>query len=113
MNERIGRAPDEALHLHDRALWWLIAGRLTIVGVLLGASAVLWSVWARNGADRVSFRSTLPIALAALALSCIYALACRFSALPRATQAGVQFMFDLLLVTWLVWTTGDLHSPYA
>ncbi len=28
-------------------------------------------------------------------------------------QARVQFFFDVLLVTWLVWITGNVTSPYA
>jgi two-component system sensor histidine kinase PilS (NtrC family) len=29
-----------------------------------------------------------------------------------AWQIRVQFIFDALLITWLVWRTGDLSSPY-
>ncbi|MCA1591287.1 MAG: PAS domain S-box protein [Acidobacteria bacterium] len=113
MGAETGHIENRAQGLPRRALWWLIAGRVTVVGVLLGASAVLGRVWLQNGADHVSFRRALPIALAVLALSFIYALALRFTSLPLAAQAGAQFLFDLFLVTWLVWTTGDIHSPYA
>ena len=27
--------------------------------------------------------------------------------------AGLQFLADVFLITWLVWTTGDVRSPYA
>ncbi|PYS79405.1 MAG: hypothetical protein DMF66_02880 [Acidobacteria bacterium] len=55
----------------------------------------------------------MPLVGAVLALSASYALALRFSSLPLRAQAGAQFAFDALLVTWLVWATGDLNSPYS
>src|SRR5205085_1695100 len=41
------------------------------------------------------------------------ALTLRFTRIPLLTQAGAQFALDALLVTWLVWVTGNLYSPYT
>jgi two-component system sensor histidine kinase PilS (NtrC family) len=92
---------------------WLIAGRLIVAGALLGVSAL----WARNiwqgDIESSSFSRALAVLLVVLALSLVYALAFRFSRLSLKAQAAAQFCCDVLLITWLVWTTGDLHSPYS
>ncbi len=94
-----------------RRLWWLIAGRLLVALLLVGVA--LWSPAWFDGAGRESFRVAGSIAGGALALSALYAGALRFTSLPLRWQAGAQFFVDVLLVTWLVWATGDLRSPYA
>ncbi len=98
---------------HARAMWWLIAGRVLVTGALLGVSA-LWSrgLW-QSGSGTSSFSRALLVMVAVLALSFIYALLLRVTPLPLKAQATTQFLFDVLLITWLVWTTGDLHSPYS
>src|SRR5215213_5363353 len=65
-------------------VWRLIAGRLLVAGLLFGVS-VLWTS----------------------------ALALRFTRIPLRAQAAAQFAIDALLVTWLVWVTGNLYSPYT
>jgi two-component system sensor histidine kinase PilS (NtrC family) len=42
----------------------------------------------------------------------VYAAAQRFSR-ALVLQARFQFLIDILLVTWLVWITNDIHSPYT
>ncbi len=108
-----GRGAEAAAGL-GRKLWWLIAGRLLAATLLLGASAA----WSRSlpGAHataRNPFGGALTVALAVLVLSAVYAALLRFTTLRRTLQAGIQFFFDVLLITWLVGLTGDLHSPYA
>jgi len=96
-----------------RWLRWLIAGRAVFAALLLGVGA-LWTGSAEAGApasDRLA--ATLAPALAVLALSVVYALALRFSGLRFGVQAGAQFAFDVLLITWLVLVTGDIYSPYS
>ena len=95
----------------DRKYWWLIAGRLAGAVILLLAS----TLWTRASlADPASelLRGTLPIFLTVVALSLVYALALRFLG-HRKYQAGAQLFTDLLLATWLVWVTNDVHSPYT
>jgi two-component system sensor histidine kinase PilS (NtrC family) len=53
----------------------------------------------------------LPALLAVCGLTVIYALLRRFSR-ALVFQARFQFLIDIILVTWLVWTTDVIHSPY-
>ncbi|HVF28726.1 MAG TPA: ATP-binding protein [Pyrinomonadaceae bacterium] len=101
----------EAATLGNR-LWWLVLGRLIAALLLLAASAA----WRHNGfvtQGDGSLRTTFSAGVAALVLSLVYAFVLRFSFVPVRFQIEAQFLFDVLLVTWLVWATGDLYSPYA
>ena len=48
---------------------------------------------------------------ASLALTALYAFLLRFSGSER-WLVRVQFVIDAALITWLIWLTGDLASPY-
>ena len=105
----VGEHKAESYETLGARLWWLIIGRL-VGGILL-----LWagSLWTRgNLRGHGPWRSPVTIFLALGALAIVYALARRFS---RAVvlQTRVQFLIDILLVTWLVWLTNDAHSPYT
>src|ERR671920_1881678 len=94
-------------------VWRLIAGRLLVAGLLFGVS-VLWTSGLAPGAQESRrLGGALPFAAVGLALSAVYALALRFTRIPLRAQAGAQFAIDVLLVTWLVWVTGNLYSPYT
>jgi two-component system sensor histidine kinase PilS (NtrC family) len=95
-------------------LRWLIAGRILVAAVLFGAGA-LWAGGTTTPGAQESHRlaGALPLAVIVLALSVLYALALRFSRLALRAQAGAQFALDALLITWLVWVTGNLYSPYS
>src|SRR5436853_2543341 len=88
-------------------LWWLIAGRVAASVLLFLLSRTLFSREAGN-----SDHNVLLIFLTVLGLSVIYAVALRFSKRWQL-QAGLQLFFDTLIVTWLVWVTGDVRSPFA
>lgn len=92
-------------------LRWLIVGRLVAAILLLGVSAA-WAgeILGGRGSGRLHW-ALLGALVGALSLG--YALVMRFSSVSLRAQAGTQFSFDILMVTWLVWATGDLHSPYA
>lgn len=94
-----------------RWVWRLIAGRVLAAAVVLGTFA-LWTGVASQG---VSGRLTggAAIALAVVVLSAVYALVLRFSKVRPRSQAGAQFALDAVLITWLVWVTGNLYSPYT
>jgi two-component system sensor histidine kinase PilS (NtrC family) len=94
-------------------LWRLIAGRVLVAGLLFCIS-VLWTSGLAPGAQE-SHRlgGALPFAGMVFALSAIYALALRFTPLMLRAQAAAQFAIDALLITWLVWVTGNLYSPYT
>ncbi len=89
-------------------LWWLITGRLAFAVVLWLLAGAQWS----REQLGVAGRGSLIIFMDDVLVSLCYALMLRFLRRLR-TQAGLQILIDVLLVTWLVWVTGDLHSPYA
>ncbi len=94
-------------------LWRLIAGRVFVACLLLGAG-VFWAGGAGSSAGESGrLAGSWPLAAAAAVLSVLYALLLRFSSVSLRTQAAVQFAFDTLLITALTWVTGNLYSPYS
>lgn len=92
-------------------LWILIVVRLVSAALLLVASE-LWTRGNLGIVERDGWQGTLPIFLTVVALSAIYVVARRFNKKLRV-QAGTQIIVDVALVTWLVWATGDVTSPYT
>jgi len=88
----------------------LIIGRLLVIFLLLVAS---W-VW-NSGRLKLSFenfpRWVFLVFLISVGLTIVYFFLLRLSK-NFAWQVRTQFLLDALLVTWLVWRTGDLTSPY-
>jgi two-component system sensor histidine kinase PilS (NtrC family) len=89
-------------------LWWLIVGRMTSAVLLFVLSSTLFS---REQAA-VSDRSGRLIFIVVIILSTLYAVTLRLSSRWRL-QASIQLLIDVLIVTWLVWATGDVRSPFA
>lgn len=94
--------------LLGRRLWWLILGRLLTALLLLWAGAL----WPRNNVNHEWWRNRLSVLFVVAGLTVIYSLAHRFASF-LVSQARVQFIVDILLVTWLVWLTKSVHSPYT
>ena len=89
-----------------RKLWWLIFGRLA-VAILLVLARIIWI----SGRTDAAWTEILPALLIVCGLTVVYSLAHRISrTLPF--QARLQFAVDILLVSWLNWTTDVIHSPY-
>src|SRR6267143_2731118 len=89
-----------------RKLWWLIFGRLA-VAIFIGLVRVIWI----SGRHDEAWTQALPALLIVCGLTVVYSLAHRVSrTLPF--QARLQFALDIILVTWLNWTTDVIHSPY-
>ncbi len=88
----------------------LIVGRLLVIFLLLVAS---W-LW-HNGELKLSFQEfpqSLFVAFTiSVGLTVFYSLLLRFNKSYR-WQIRTQFFLDAILVTWLVWQTGDVSSPY-
>jgi len=92
----------------------LIIGRLLATFLLL-VSSWLWF----SGTFRVSldaFPEGLLFGLAlvfviSVGLTIVYFFLLRLNK-NFAWQIRVQFLLDVLLITWLIWRTGDLTSPY-
>lgn len=91
-----------------RKLGWLIFGRLiTAVGLMLIGAFLI-----RDSADAESWNQKLPVFVLVVLLTIGYAVAQRLSRnLPL--QARLQFAIDIFLVTWMVWNSDVLHSPYT
>jgi two-component system sensor histidine kinase PilS (NtrC family) len=94
-------------------LWRLIEARIVIAGLLFVISVLWTSGLAPDAQESHRLGGALPFAGLVLALSAVYALALRLTRLPLRAQAAAQFALDTLLVTWLVWVTGNLYSPYT
>lgn len=92
-------------------LWWLIIGRgaAVIVLVLIGLA---WKSSALGRGVVTSLSAVTPIILTAAGLTIVYCAA-RLLWKNYLAQARIQFLTDILLVTWLVWMTGNVSSPYA
>ncbi len=88
----------------------LIIGRLMVIFVLLVAS---W-VW-NSGRLVLSIekypRGLLLVFLISVGLTIAYFFILRLSK-NYLWQVRIQFLLDAFLITWLVWRTGDLTSPY-
>ncbi len=91
-----------------RRLWWLIAARCALALLLLPLS-----YWWLHDAPGARGGALVVAGAVLLLLSGCYALVLRFTRWPLQGQAGAQFFFDALLVTWLVGARGDIHSPYV
>ena len=88
----------------------LIIGRLMVIFLLLVTSWFWYS-----GTLRLSFENfpqgLFLVFLISVGLTIVYFFLLRLSK-NYAWQIRVQFFLDALLITWLVWRTGDLTSPY-
>jgi len=92
-------------------LWWLILGRAAAV-VLLLLISVVWKRSTPGNSLVHSFSIVAPLILTIAALTLIYSAA-HLLWKSFLAQARIQFFVDVFLVTWLVWATGNVHSPYA
>jgi two-component system sensor histidine kinase PilS (NtrC family) len=90
--------------------------QLLIIGRLLAVFLLLVSGWFWNsGYSNLSvakFPSEfLIVFLIATGLTIAYFFILRLNK-NYDLQIGIQFFLDSMLITWLVWRTGDLSSPY-
>ena len=88
----------------------LIIGRLMVIFVLLVASWVWNSGQLILSIDKYP-RGLLLVFLLSVGLTIAYFFILRLSK-SHIWQIRTQFFLDALLITWLVWRTGDLTSPY-
>ncbi|MEQ1642343.1 MAG: ATP-binding protein [Pyrinomonadaceae bacterium] len=104
---------EKAVPANDKqmqSLQTLIIGRLMVIFLLLVTSWFWYS-----GTFKLSF-DTFPqglflVFIISVGLTIIYFFLLRISK-NFAWQLRVQFLLDALLITWLLWRTGDLSSPY-
>jgi two-component system sensor histidine kinase PilS (NtrC family) len=90
----------------SRKLWWLILGRLAAALFLFFARLI----WVRGNTQLVW--EMVPPLFTVFALTFAYSVAHR---LVRSVliQARIQCFVDILLVSWLVWNTDVIYSPYV
>jgi two-component system sensor histidine kinase PilS (NtrC family) len=100
---------DSARKIADNALVWLMVLRVVVVTALLG-SAVIAEVLARPSEPGEPLY--LLIALTYL-LTLLYALVWPFTAAYRRELAYAQVLFDLLIVTGIVHSTGGIESNFS
>jgi two-component system sensor histidine kinase PilS (NtrC family) len=86
-------------------LGWLIAGRL-VTALLLSVIGTLWTTTAQ------SINKSLGLLTIVACLTILYALIFRLSK-NILYQARFQLAVDVLLVTWLVWNSNVIQSPYV
>jgi two-component system, NtrC family, sensor histidine kinase PilS len=89
-------------------LGWMIAGRLATALLL----SVVGTFWARTGEASQSINKSLGLLTIVACLTILYALIFRLSK-NILVQARFQLAVDILLVTWLVWNSDVIQSPYV
>src|SRR5678809_1786386 len=87
-------------------LGWMIAGRL-VTAHLLSIVGTLWT-----GQASQSINKSLGLLTIVACLTIAYALIFRLSK-NILFQARFQLTIDVLLVTWLVWNSNVVQSPYV
>src|SRR5215216_2144895 len=87
-------------------LGWMIAGRL-VTALLLSVVGTLWT----TAAQAQSINKSLGLLTIVACLTICYALIFRLSK-NILFQARFQLTVDVLLVTWLVWHSSVIQSPY-
>ncbi len=88
----------------------LVVGRLVVIFLLLVTSLIWYSGSVELTLDNFPEGPFL-VFVVSVGLTAVYFL---FSRISRSLEVQVraQFLIDALLITWLVWKTGDLTSPY-
>jgi two-component system sensor histidine kinase PilS (NtrC family) len=99
-----------AANLRQMSVQTLILGRLVVIFLLL---VITW-IW-HSGRLTLSFdsfpQSIFLGFIVSVGLTIIYFFLLRLS-YRLSLQVRFQFALDTLLITWLVWRTGDLSSPF-
>lgn len=90
-------------------LGWLIVGRL-VTAVLLSVVGTLW-IRAAQSQPQQSIDKSLMLLTIVACLTIVYAILVRLSK-NILMQARLQLAIDICLVTWLVWTSDVIQSPY-
>lgn len=88
-------------------LQWLILGRMATALLLF----ILGSLWNRSSGAQQSIRKSLILFCIVICITIVYSFILRLST-KFLLQARVQIAIDVLLITWLVWNSEVVHSPY-
>jgi two-component system, NtrC family, sensor histidine kinase PilS len=94
-------------HLMGRKLHWLLISRLVMAAGLL---AIVW-LTERDNTQRSFIPVLVTVAGATVVLAVVYIVLLRTRVAHRI-QGYIQFSLDICIVTWLVYRTGDVESPF-
>ena len=94
----------------QQKLQTLIVGRLIVIFLLLVTSLIWYSGSVQLSLDNFPEGPFL-VFVVSVGLTAVYFLLSRVSR-SYDWQSRLQFLIDAMLITWLVWKTGDLTSPY-
>ncbi|MEK6405447.1 MAG: ATP-binding protein [Acidobacteriota bacterium] len=100
-----GSALDD--HYRRRKLYWLLLSRIAMAAALLA----IVGLTEKDNTQR-SFIPVLAAVAGAIVLLSAFYLAVLRTRLAHRTQAYIQFSVDICIVTWLVYRTGDVESPF-
>ena len=106
LDENTGSANNVLL----QKLQTLVIGRLIVIFLLLVSSWIWYSGSVQLTLDNFPEGPFL-VFVVSVGLTAVYFLLSRISR-SLDWQVRAQFLIDALLITWLVWKTGDLTSPY-
>lgn len=90
-----------------RKLHWLLISRLVMAAALL---AIVW-LTERDNAPRSFIPVLVRVACATVVLAGVYLVLLRTRVAHKA-QGYIQFSLDICIITWLVYRTGDVESPF-
>jgi two-component system sensor histidine kinase PilS (NtrC family) len=90
-----------------RKLHWLLISRLVMAAALLA----IVGLTEKENTPRSFIPVLAAVAAATVVLSAFYLVGLR-TRLPLKTQGYIQFWLDICVVTWLVYRTGDVESPF-
>ena len=98
---------NETTRRAETKLGWLIVGRL-FTALLLFVFSLIWN---RAGDPQQVLSRSINLLLIVAAFTIVYAVIFRLSR-NTLLQARLQLTVDILIVTWLVWHSGVIQSPY-
>ncbi len=101
-----GSDPVDRRFPFGQKLWWLIFGRL-IAALIVFLARAFWV----HGGNTLAWLTALQPLLLVAGLTLLYVLARTFSK-ALLLQTRIQFGADIVLITWLLWTSDVIHSPY-
>ncbi len=97
-------------NITQQSVQTLVLGRLVAIFLLLVTTWIWYSGRLELSIDSLP-RSLFLGFIVSIGLTIVYFLLVRLDD-HLQLQVRIQFALDALLITWLVWRTGDLSSPY-
>jgi len=106
----VAQTPRSTNPLKTQRIQTLIIGRLLAIFLLLVASWFWYSGTFKLAAATFP-QGLFLVFLISVGLTIVYFFLLRLNG-NLEVQVRVQLVLDALMITWLVWQTGDITSPY-